>query len=184
MILQLSITMADDEDKTPPMSEEELSDAEGSTYEEDEVDQTDIGGDLSQELTVEDATEFTIDDPVEEPCDYEIMDLLDATEIDQQSQMVTGSATIRTTKYITKYEKTRVLGWRSQQLKSGAAPMIREDEKDILTKKLIFKDGKYPLETFVIAEKELEYSRCPVIIGRRMPNGEKIMVSVSSLKPI
>lgn len=174
--------MADEEDKTPPMSEEEVSDEE-SYDEADETEVGDLGGDLSQELAVEDATEFALDEPAEELCDYEIMEQLDETLFDQQSHLVAHSATIHTTKYITKYEKTRVLGWRAQHLQSGAAPMIQEDEKNA-NGEFIFKDGKYPREPYVIALKELEYGRCPVIIGRRIPNGEKIMIRASQLKLI
>lgn len=190
--------MVEEEEKTPPVSEgeseDEVSDREDSFDEEDveaeaegEGEETgdlaDMDTDLSQELAIEDATEFILDDQAEELCDYEIMDQLDESEADQQSHVVSRSATIHTTGYITKYEKTRVLGWRAQHIQSGASPMIREDEKD-KDGQLIFKDGKYPREPYMIALKELEFGRCPVIIGRRFPNGEKMMVRVSQLKLI
>jgi DNA-directed RNA polymerase subunit K/omega len=175
MILLLNITMANEEDKTPTVSEEEFSD--------DEADAGDVGdaGDtgVDQSQTVEDATDFALDEPTEELCDYE---MIDEMQLDQYHS-VTHSSTIHTTEYITKYEKTRVLGWRAQHIKSGAAPMIREDEKNEAGD-FIFKDGKYPRESYAIALKELEYGRCPVIIGRRIPNGEKIMIRVSQLRLI
>jgi len=180
--------MADEEEKTP-ISDEDISDEgeeEDSSY-EDEFDATEEIADLSQDITVEDATDFIQDETNDEMCDFEVMDELDLSQSDQQSHLVTQSATIYTTDYITKFEKSRVLGLRSQQIKSRAAIMIPEDMK--YTKPngkeaYIFKDGKYPRESFTIASKELEFGRCPIIIGRRFPNGEKMMVKVSNLKLI
>lgn len=118
----------------------------------------------------------------EEPCDYKIMEQLldESEESDAQSQVVGYSATISTTEYITKFEKTRVLGWRSQQLKTGAPPMIRADET--INGVEVFPGKRYPKETYEIAKAELKFGRCPIIIGRRLPNGEKMLVKASKLK--
>ena len=118
----------------------------------------------------------------EEPCDYKIMEQLldESEESDVQSQVVGYSATIFTTEYITKFEKTRVLGWRSQQLKTGAPPMIRADET--IDGVEVFPGKRYPKETYEIAKAELKFGRCPIIIGRRLPNGEKMLVKASKLK--
>jgi DNA-directed RNA polymerase subunit K/omega len=171
-----------DDKKVSEEDQEEVNSSEGSDTEEQEVDEEDAGegGDDGSEQ-VEDL-DFTVDDQIEEPLDHETLEQLDET-IDQESHIVAQSATIRTTEYITKYEKTRVLGWRAQQICSGAAPMLRPDDKD-KNGDFIFKDGKYPREPFEIALKELEHGRCPVIIGRRIPNGEKILMRVSNLKLI
>jgi len=182
--------MADDEayNEAPPISEEGSEPESGSdTDDEYEAEAgelgEDIAEDLSQELTVEDATEFAQDEPDEELCDYEMLDELDET-VDQESYLVTRpSSTIYTTEYLTKYEKSRILGWRAQHIKSRAPPMLAADEKD-KTGAFIFKGGKYPTEPYEIAKKELEFGRLPAIIGRRMPNGEKILVRVSNLKLI
>lgn len=168
--------MDTEERNTPPISEDEGSDND-STF--DEGTQGDLG-EFTQELTMDDPADFMTEDPEDEPCDYE---LLDEMTDDEQSHVVTKSTTIHTTEYITKFEKTRVLGWRAQQIKSGAPPMIRADEKDE-NGEFIFKDGKYPAEPYDIAIKELNYGRCPVIISRRFPNGERIMIPVSKLKLI
>lgn len=169
-----------DQNKTPIGSDDESYDDIDA-----DADQTGLDEDLSQDLTVEDATEFAQDDQEEDMlCDYEIIDQLDTdSNGDNESHIVAKSATIHTTEYITKYEKTRALGWRSQHIKSGAAPMIREDEKNP-DGDFIFPGGKYPREPYDIALKELQYGRCPVIIARRFPNGEKVMVRVSQLKLI
>jgi DNA-directed RNA polymerase I, II, and III subunit RPABC2 len=63
----------------------------------------------------------------------------------------------RTIPYLTKYEKTRVLGLRTKQINSGA-PIFVEDDPTIL-------DG------YLIAEKELMERKIPFIIRRPMPGG-------------
>lgn len=180
--------MADEEADAQPIEEDSGPESGSDTDNEYEDGVGELGelgdlGDLSQELTVEDATDFAQDDPDEELCDYEMVDELDET-LDQKSYLVNrSSSTIYTTEYLTKYEKARVLGWRAQHIKSRAAPMLAADEKD-KSGRFIFKDGKYPTESYEIAKKELEFGRLPAIIGRRMPNGEKILVRVSNLKLI
>jgi len=176
--------MADDEyNDAPPISGEEDSDPESVSDAEYEADPDPDPVDNSQELTVEEGTEFAQEETEEELCDYEMLDELDET-LDQESYLVTrASSIIYTTEYLTKYEKARILGWRAQHIKSGAAPMLTADEKD-KSGALIFKGGKYPTESYEIAKKELEFGRLPAIIGRRLPNGEKILVKVSNLKLI
>lgn len=151
---------------------------------EDESESLAVEPDLPEESTIDlddfEASEFV--ETHEEPCDYKIMEQLldESEESDSHSQVVGDSATISTTEYITKFEKTRVLGWRSQQLKTGAPPMIREDEE--FNGVPAFPGKRYPKETYEIAKTELKFGRCPIIIGRRLPNGEKMLVKASKLK--
>jgi len=63
----------------------------------------------------------------------------------------------RTNPFMTKYERTRILGQRTKQLNEGAKPMIQVDSTII--------DG------YVIALKELEQKKIPFIIRRPLPNG-------------
>ena len=62
----------------------------------------------------------------------------------------------QTTNYITKYEKAKIIGFRAQQLSKGAAPSI-----DI---------GKEH-NPYNIALMELEQNRLPLMIKRKLPNG-------------
>jgi hypothetical protein len=159
---------------------ESEGEGEGEVFSDDESDNipelTEGSLDAGEDFTIENATDFVNNVDIDEPCDFEL--------IDEQSQIVEASKTIHTTEYITKFEKSRALGMRAQQIKSGAAVMLREDEKDEETGEYIFENGKYPKETRVIAEMELKYGRCPLIFGRSMPNGEKMMVWASKLKLI
>ena len=63
----------------------------------------------------------------------------------------------KTLPFLTKYEKTRILGERATQLNAGAIAMIEVDVDMI--------DG------YVIALKEFEKKKIPFIIKRPLPNG-------------
>jgi len=63
----------------------------------------------------------------------------------------------KTIPMLTKYEKTRILGQRAKQINNGAKPLIP------ITPNMI--DG------YLIALKELEEKKIPVIIRRPLPNG-------------
>lgn len=61
-----------------------------------------------------------------------------------------------TTKFLTKYERARILGTRALQLSMGAPPMVEvKDETDPL----------------VIAKRELMEKKIPITIRRYLPNG-------------
>jgi len=63
----------------------------------------------------------------------------------------------RTLPFLTKYEKTRVLGQRTKQIECGATPFIKVPEGII--------------DAHIIAELELQQKRIPVIIRRPLPGG-------------
>ena len=63
----------------------------------------------------------------------------------------------KTLPFLTKYEKTRVLGERATQLNAGAMAMIEVDA--------------YMIDGYVIALKEFEQKKIPFIIKRPLPNG-------------
>ena len=63
----------------------------------------------------------------------------------------------KTIPFLTKYEKTRVLGQRAKQILSGSKPYI-EVNKEII-------------DSYIIAEIELKAKKIPFIIRRPLPNG-------------
>ena len=63
----------------------------------------------------------------------------------------------QTLPFLTKYERTRILGQRASQINSGAKPFIPV-KADVI-------DG------YLIAEEELNLKKIPFIIKRPMPNG-------------
>jgi DNA-directed RNA polymerase I, II, and III subunit RPABC2 len=65
----------------------------------------------------------------------------------------------KTLPFLTKYEKTRVLGQRAKQINAGAKPLIDNIPANVM-------DG------YVIAKLELEQKKIPFIIKRPLPSGE------------
>lgn len=64
----------------------------------------------------------------------------------------------KTMNILTKYEKTKIIGMRMEQLaRSGVA----------------YVDFSGPFDPFTIATKELEENKLPFMICRTLPNGEK-----------
>lgn len=78
---------------------------------------------------------------------------------------ITGKE-LKTTKRLTKYERTRIIGVRAQQLNKQAPPLVKVNG---LT------------DTVKIAEKELEERKIPLIIRRRLPGGDYEDVRVIQL---
>ena len=64
----------------------------------------------------------------------------------------------KTSPFLTKYEKTKILGLRVHQLNEGSAPLTK-----------LFKPD---MDNFDIAKLELQEKRMPFIIRRLTPNGE------------
>ena len=73
---------------------------------------------------------------------------------------------IKTTPYLTKYERARVIGSRAIQISMGAP---------------IHVDAEGESDPLVLAEKELTMSRCPLIIRRYLPNNRFEDVDVRTL---
>jgi DNA-directed RNA polymerase I, II, and III subunit RPABC2 len=63
----------------------------------------------------------------------------------------------KTIPFLTKYEKTRILGQRAKQIEMGAKPFINVDEKIV--------------DSYIIAELELREKKIPFIIKRPLPSG-------------
>ena len=74
-----------------------------------------------------------------------------------------------TKKYMTIYERVRVLGERAKQLSLGAKPLIK---------------GVENMDPKVVARMELEKKVIPLIIIRTLPNGQKEKWRVSELEII
>lgn len=63
----------------------------------------------------------------------------------------------KTIPFLTKYEKARILGQRAKQIETGARPFVNVPENVI--------------DSYVIAELELQQKRIPFIIRRPIPGG-------------
>ena len=67
----------------------------------------------------------------------------------------------KTIPFLTKYEKTKIIGLRVKQLNSGAEPFINLEETF---------NSKVVLDNYLIAEKELYMKKLPFIISRPITN--------------
>jgi DNA-directed RNA polymerases I, II, and III subunit RPABC2 len=76
----------------------------------------------------------------------------------------------RTNPFLTKYERARILGQRAKQIETGASPFVKVPE-DII-------------DSYLIAEMELQQGRIPFIIRRPMPNGGSEYWKISDLENI
>lgn len=74
----------------------------------------------------------------------------------------------RTIPFLTKYERTKILGVRSKQLNCGAKPFIKKTEDMI--------DG------YTIASQELKEGKIPFIIRRPLPNGASEYWKITDLE--
>lgn len=98
-----------------------------------------------------------------ESCHQEMMHLNNAevaalARVIRNADGVIVDALHKTMPFLTKYEKTRILGQRAKQLNQGAQPMIPVDKKII--------DG------YLIAQLELQQKALPFIIRRPLPGGK------------
>jgi DNA-directed RNA polymerase I, II, and III subunit RPABC2 len=76
----------------------------------------------------------------------------------------------RTVPFLTKYEKTRIIGQRAKQINSGAKPFVNVPQHII--------DG------YIIAELELKQKKIPFIIKRPIPGGGSEYWNVKDLELI
>ena len=110
-----------------------------------------------------------------ESCHQEMMHLNNAevaalARVVRNADGVIVDAMHKTMPFLTKYEKTRVLGQRAKQLNQGAQPMIPVDKKII--------DG------YLIAQLEMQQKALPFIIRRPLPGGKSEYWRLSDLEII
>ena len=127
------------------------------------------GGDVNDEEDSDDGTNYLrkFDSDMRENYisthHHELMQLSMA-EVDALVRVVRNAdgdivdSTHKTMPFLTKYEKTRILGQRAKQLNQGAQPVIPVDKKII--------DG------YLIAQLELQQKALPFIVRRPLPGGK------------
>ena len=103
---------------------------------------------------------------VEDKSDDEI-DLMFDDDIISESSDVVPTNQRRTKPILSKYEKTRLLGDRTQQLTLGAKPMIKNVNN---------------MDPKNIAEEEIKQNVIPLKIQRPLPNGKKEIWYIHELK--
>lgn len=168
--------------------DDNISDEE--EYDEEYNEESDGGEDLLQaeeeELSDEEFEESNVDSKIlnlfdvkTKKCDFEDLKDLYAAEEEEEDDAsdtyipVTKSSTlIKTTPYLTKYEYTRFIAIRAQQLNANAPCTVPAD---------VFPDGKYPVCNRTKAIMELKHKKSPWIVRRNLPNGEHVDISINKL---
>jgi DNA-directed RNA polymerase I, II, and III subunit RPABC2 len=123
-----------------------------SDYGDDDLGQVEVYDDVD-----EDFFEIEEEDPTEETDDiYDVKDTID--KIKEKTSKLIPRSDRKTSSIMTIYEKTRLLGIRTQQIDMGCDPLI-DDTKDFT-------------DSLQIAEQELKIKKLPLIIRRYLPNGD------------
>ena len=113
---------------------------------DEDYDDNDMGGGDYDDMVEDDVNDALLNEQEEN------IELLDRTEVGEKGQNTKRI----TTKYMTKYERARILGTRALQIAMCAPVMVElEGETD-------------PLQ---IAMKELKARKIPIIIRRYLPDG-------------
>ncbi len=159
--------------------ESEIEEEQNPEFSEEEEDSEDDEEDLGDEDIDEEYDEYDLDIATnveisrkEEPGDLAIMTELDPHEDDESMLVSNDALNIHTSPYLTKYELTKVLALRAQQILTSAPPTVPASA---------FPDNTYPVDPYTIALMELKMSRLPLIIGRRLPNNTIIRIPVHAL---
>jgi DNA-directed RNA polymerase subunit K/omega len=165
----------DEEEDLPQDQDEEAIDDEDEDDDDDDDDVDKDDEDYDEEeydATGHPAGSSVIEQAVQEPTDLEMLSMLENAEDDETLLVSNDALNIHTSPYLTKYELTKVLALRSQQILTGAPPTVPPTE---------FPGKHYPVDPYSIALMELKNSRLPLIIGRRLPNNTIIRIPVQSL---
>jgi DNA-directed RNA polymerase subunit K/omega len=173
--------------KRPTDSDDEESDTEtpqeDTEYDDEVVDdeeEDEASGEIKEDTDLEeeyDEYDYEVAAKVgAEPVETEPMDIALLSEMENQEDetllVSKDSLHIHTTPYLTKYEFTKVMALRAQQILTGAPSTVPPSA---------FPGDKYPIDPYSVALMELKMSRMPIIIGRRLPNNTIIRIPVHAL---
>lgn len=155
---------------------EEYEDYEGYEDEDYDIEEFKNEDKYESDIEIDDEKEQYIDvnelnDKAIEDDDNEDLEFINET-------IMLNSENIKTTKYLTLYEKTGVIGQRAEELSN----QYEKDEFEPLVK--INKDmiNEYgELDFIKIAEKELLENKIPYYIKRLLPNNKYVIVDINDL---
>ena len=150
---------------TPPALETPTKDVQEDDETDDETDDESAFKKLEHDIQREYLAKFH---PETKQINYD--ELLTLCKVIRNSEGKIIDALHQTIPFMTKYERTRVLGLRTTQINNGSEIFIRVD-KDII-------DG------YTIAVMELKAKKMPFIIRRPLPNGASEYWRVEDLEVI
>jgi DNA-directed RNA polymerase I, II, and III subunit RPABC2 len=105
-----------------------------------------------------------------ECCTHNYEEILNLSKVVKDEKNNIVDPLHKTLPFMTKYEKTRIIGIRAKQINSGSTPFINIDKNII--------DG------YLIAEMELREKKIPFIIRRPLPNGSSEYWNIKDLELI
>lgn len=175
--LKTGMSFEDGESDVIMGGEEEDDFEEPEEEEEEEVNDEEEGSEKAS-VSSEDG-EFSSDEREDSDFD-ESETILDHAEEDVSSHTKTKPlrekparsvpASERITKpFLTKYEKTRLIATRAQQIANGSMPLIKFDNQS-------------SLEAVELATEELRQKKTPLIVRRPLPNGSYEDWSIEELE--
>jgi DNA-directed RNA polymerase subunit K/omega len=174
---------SNDEEEEEVETVEEIEEVEENINSDDDLEAKDEEDEEEEEEEEEDEEDDNGDDG-DGDCLYrftgkkkKVKDILGDIEVEddffEDEQIVSStfvdSSKRVTKKYMTIYERVRILGERAKQLSLGAKPLIK---------------GAENMDPKVVARMELEKKIIPLIIIRTLPNGQKEKWRVSELELI
>lgn len=158
---------SDNEDvETEPRNKMDINDV---NYDTDDEDDEDYNENYLQKFDAEIHNNYIVENHPE--ClmhNYDEIEIF--TTIVRNENNIIIDDLHKTIPFLTKYEKTRILGQRAKQINNGSRPLVNVPENVI--------DG------YIIAELELQQKRIPFIIRRPLPNGGMEYWNVKDLENI
>lgn len=165
--------MDDEEDEAEELADLSDSEIEAASdqalpvrYDDDEDEEA--GGTSEEEEEEEEGDETSEEEEEEEGAEGDA-DTVTEPVLPRKHGLVPASERI-TKPFLTKYEKTRIIATRAQQIAQGAMPLIS------------FEDGRS--EPAVIAEEELRQKKTPLMVRRTLPDGSYEDWQVDELEDI
>ena len=170
-----------DSDEDTEMDPQEEVDIDEEDDDEDDDDEDEANGEIKDDSELEEefdeydyevAAKVGAEHTETEPLDIALLSEMETHEEDETLLVSKDALSIHTTPYLTKYEFTKVMALRSQQILTGAPSTVPATA---------FPGQTYPIDPYAIALMELKMSRLPLIIGRRLPNNTIIRIPVHAL---
>lgn len=152
---------AEEEDYEDQEEEEEDDDGEGNSsaaaagVNDDELDEEDDDNYL--EKFERDVNKDYVNDFHPECISHNYEEVSALCVVTRDEHCIINDKLHKTIPFLTKYERARVLGQRAKQIEHGAPPLVTID--------------KSLIESYIIAEMELEAKKIPFIIKRPIPGG-------------
>jgi DNA-directed RNA polymerase subunit K/omega len=132
-------------------------DTEINDYDDDDDDDDDYQGDNYLQKFDKEITKDYIMDFHPECLNHNYDEIKSLSKVTRDEFNIIIDPLHKTVAFLTKYEKARILGQRAKQIECGAKPLVKVPENII--------------DSYLIAELELEQKAIPFIIRRPIPSG-------------